>query len=118
MSDTEGQAPPPPPPQPQDDEQCLCTQDKVLQFLNKMADESGIKDLTDPALAEFLSESDSLKGIRDLFHYPKAGTLPHVDPSLVDPESDSIYLCGNSLGLMPKATEEVLKEHLDKWAKM
>ncbi|UMM41942.1 hypothetical protein L5515_017971 [Caenorhabditis briggsae] len=112
----EGQAPPPP--QPEGDQECMCTQDKVLQFLNKMADESGIKDLTDPALAEFLTDSDALKGIRDLFHYPKAGTLPDVDPTLVDPNADSIYLCGNSLGLMPKVTEEVMKEHLDKWAKM
>ncbi|KAF1748053.1 hypothetical protein GCK72_024520 [Caenorhabditis remanei] len=116
MADNEGQAPAPP--QPEGEQECMCTQDKVLQFLNKMADESGIKDLTDPALAEFLTDSDALKGIRDLFHYPKAGTLPDVDTTLVDPEADSIYLCGNSLGLMPKVTAEVMKEHLDKWAKM
>lgn len=41
-----------------------------------------------------------------------------VDPTLVDPESDSIYLCGNSLGLMPKATQTIMMQQLDKWAKM
>ncbi|PIO72217.1 hypothetical protein TELCIR_05858, partial [Teladorsagia circumcincta] len=40
------------------------------------------------------------------------------DLSLCDPEADSIYMCGNSLGLMPKATERIMKEQLDKWAKM
>ncbi|KHJ85144.1 hypothetical protein OESDEN_15134, partial [Oesophagostomum dentatum] len=59
-----------------------------------------------------------LKHVRDQFYYPKCGTLPDADPSLCDPESDSIYLCGNSLGLMPKATERIMKEQLDKWAKM
>ncbi|CAI2357195.1 unnamed protein product [Caenorhabditis sp. 36 PRJEB53466] len=93
------------------------TQQKVNEFLQEMAKAANIDDITDPALAEFLSDSDGLKGIRDLFHYPKAGTLPDVDPTLVDPESDSIYLCGNSLGLMPKATGRKMQEQLDKWAK-
>ncbi|KAL6722743.1 hypothetical protein Aduo_017837 [Ancylostoma duodenale] len=100
------------------EKECICTSEKVMQFLQKMAAESGIADLTDPALAEFLSSSDGLKHVRDQFYYPKCGTLPDVDPSLCDPESDSIYLCGNSLGLMPKATERIMKEQLDKWAKM
>ncbi|CAI5454969.1 unnamed protein product [Caenorhabditis angaria] len=106
------------PPQPETEATCVCTQDKVLEFLNKMSAESGIADLTDPGLAEFLSESDALKVIRDKFHYPKAGSFPDVDASLVDPESDGIYLCGNSLGLMPKATERIMTEQLDKWSKL
>ncbi|VDM78771.1 unnamed protein product [Strongylus vulgaris] len=63
------------------EEDCTCTPERVMQFLQKMAAVS-------------------------------------ADPSLCDPESDSIYLCGNSLGLMPKATERIMQEQLDKWAKM
>ncbi|KAH7692974.1 kynureninase [Aphelenchoides avenae] len=45
-------------------------------------------------------------------------TLPHVDLSMVNPDDDSIYLCGNSLGLMPKATERYTQEQFKKWAEM
>ena len=39
--------------------------------------------------------------------------------SLVKNERDeSIYLCGNSLGLMPKAASEYVNRQFDKWAKM
>ncbi|KAI6243620.1 Kynureninase [Aphelenchoides fujianensis] len=44
------------------------------------------------------------------------GTLPEADKSLVDPKEESIYLCGNSLGLLPKATQGFLDEQLKKWA--
>ncbi|KIH51053.1 hypothetical protein ANCDUO_18864, partial [Ancylostoma duodenale] len=43
------------------EKECICTSEKVMQFLQKMAAESSIADLTDPALAEFLSSSDGLK---------------------------------------------------------
>jgi len=35
-----------------------------------------------------------------------------------DEESECIYLCGNSLGLKPKAVDVYLSRQLDKWAKM
>ena len=38
-----------------------------------------------------------------------------VDLSLCDGEQDSIYLAGNSLGLMPKATRRVMEEQFKKW---
>ena len=92
---------------------------------------SGISDLTDISLAEYMSDADALKHVREQFYYPKCGTLPDgdtkinantskvsVDTLLCDPEADSIYLCGNSLGLMPRATERIMKEQLDKWARM
>ncbi|VDL78784.1 unnamed protein product [Nippostrongylus brasiliensis] len=44
--------------------------------------------------------------------------MPDADLSLCDPDSDAIYMCGNSLGLMPKATKRIMNEQLDKWAKM
>ncbi|VDO68222.1 unnamed protein product [Heligmosomoides polygyrus] len=94
------------------------TRPKGCDLTSGHAVKSGIEDLTDPALAEFLSTSDALGRVRDEFYYPKCGTLPDADLSLCDPESDAIYMCGNSLGLMPKATERIMKEQLDKWAKM
>ncbi|KJH41656.1 kynureninase [Dictyocaulus viviparus] len=100
------------------DIQCVCTSDKVKQFLQQMAMKGGIEDLTSAALAEFLTESDALKFVREQFYYPKCSTLPNADKALCDPESDAIYMCGNSLGLMPKVTERIMNEQLDKWAKM
>ncbi|KAK5986595.1 putative Kynureninase, partial [Trichostrongylus colubriformis] len=97
---------------------CTCTSEKVLQYLQEMAEKCGVTDLTDPKLADFITENDALSRVRDEFYYPKCGTLPEADLSLCDPESDSIYMCGNSLGLMPKATERIMMEQLDKWAKM
>uniref|UniRef100_A0A1I7XVB9 Saposin B-type domain-containing protein n=1 Tax=Heterorhabditis bacteriophora TaxID=37862 RepID=A0A1I7XVB9_HETBA len=101
-----------------EEQEMSCTSDKIKEFLTKMAKECNAKDLTDTCLAEFLSECDALKYLRDQFYYPKCGTLPDVDSSLCDPDADSIYLCGNSLGLMPKPTERIMKEQLDKWAQM
>lgn len=43
--------------------------------------------------------------------------LPDVDLSLVDPEQDSIYFCGNSLGLQPKECKKNIERELDKWSK-
>jgi kynureninase len=41
-----------------------------------------------------------------------------VDKELVNENEESIYLCGNSLGLLPKATKGYLDEQLEKWAGM
>jgi kynureninase len=32
--------------------------------------------------------------------------------------SESIYMCGNSLGLQPKSTSAVVNGELDKWARV
>jgi kynureninase len=37
---------------------------------------------------------------------------------LVDENSDSIYMCGNSLGLQPKGVKKYIDQLLDKWANM
>ncbi|CAD6184983.1 unnamed protein product [Caenorhabditis auriculariae] len=94
------------------------TQEVVLSFMKKMADEMDIFDLTDPKLARMLTKTDRLKRLREHFYYPKCGSLPDVDTSLVDPNKDAIYLCGNSLGLMPRVTERIMREQMDKWARM
>ena len=35
----------------------------------------------------------------------------------VDPSSECVYLCGNSLGLQPKSAEAEVLEVMDSWAK-
>jgi len=51
-----------------------------------------------------LDEEDSLKSYRDKFHLPKQANGEH-----------HIYLCGNSLGLQPKVTEQYIKQELEDW---
>lgn len=54
---------------------------------------------------------------REAFMVPTAGGLPQSDAGLVTPAADCVYLVGNSLGLQPKRTRELVVEELDKWAK-
>ncbi|HVZ95104.1 MAG TPA: kynureninase, partial [Phycisphaerales bacterium] len=49
-----------------------------------------------------------LRSYRDLFHIPKSPA--HSD------HRESIYLCGNSLGLMPRETRAAVDQELDDWA--
>ncbi len=54
--------------------------------------------------ARSLDEKDELKSFRDRFHLPlQKNGEPYV------------YLCGNSLGLQPKQTEEALIQELKDW---
>jgi len=41
-----------------------------------------------------------------------------VDLSLVDKEMDSMYFCGNSLGLQPKEARTLVVQEMDKWQQM
>ncbi len=53
--------------------------------------------------AKELDNKDPLKSCRDLFHIPKVNGR------------DAIYLCGNSLGLMPKAARTYIEQELVAW---
>ncbi len=56
------------------------------------------------SFAQEMDLQDSLSSFRNKFHIPKT------------PDgSESIYLCGNSLGLMPKATREYINQELEDW---
>lgn len=75
--------------------------------------------LTDLSFAKRLDAEDPLQHLRNLFHYPKKCDLPDIDKSLLSgDDEESVYLCGNSLGLMPKLTEQLVNEELVKWAKI
>ena len=40
-----------------------------------------------------------------------------VDQTMVNPEEECVYFCGNSLGLCPKKTREYMEVEIDKWEK-
>jgi kynureninase len=61
----------------------------------------------DEACARRLDEQDPLRRWRDQFHIPPA---PDGRPS--------VYLCGNSLGLQPKATRAMVEQELEDWARL
>lgn len=54
-----------------------------------------------------LDRDDELFRFRESFHIPK-----HTDGT------NSIYLCGNSLGLQPRQTKTFLNQELDDWARL
>ncbi|WP_421943654.1 kynureninase [Pedobacter sp.] len=56
------------------------------------------------AFARHQDAADILKDFRSEFLFPK------------HKENDFIYLCGNSLGLQPKAVKQVLNNQLDNWS--
>jgi kynureninase len=57
--------------------------------------------------AKYQDEIDELSKYRSKFHIPK------------DKDgNDLIYLCGNSLGLQPKATKEAVNQELEDWANL
>ena len=57
--------------------------------------------------ARTLDAHDALAHFRDEFHVPK-----HCDGS------DSIYLCGNSLGLQPKGVRAAIEQELADWERL
>ncbi|VBB28288.1 unnamed protein product [Acanthocheilonema viteae] len=91
---------------------------EIQIHLQRVAQNIGISDLTSFDLAEALDDADPLKFLRNEFAYPKMKTLPHVDLLLVNANDDAIYMCGNSLGLMPKGTKRIMDEQFEKWANM
>ncbi len=68
-------------------------------------DHAGI-DAADHARA--LDHADPLSALRAQFHIPPSPA--HTDGR------DSIYLCGNSLGLQPRSLAGAMKQQLDDWA--
>ena len=57
------------------------------------------------AFAAALDASDPLRDFRARFAIPQHG------------DEDGVYLCGNSLGLLPHDTRDVVQGQLDKWAR-
>lgn len=64
---------------------------------------------TDAQCAARLDAEDPLRSFRGLFHIP---------PSAADPSRPSVYLAGNSLGLMPRAAPAAVQAELEDWARL
>lgn len=107
------------------------TKNQLLKF----AQDAGVSVLSQK-FALYLDSKDELRSQREFFLIPKIGTLPFgeenfseifliskvffiaVDHFLIDPAEESIYLCGNSLGLQPKTMKPLIDAELKKWAEM
>ena len=91
----------------------------LLEKLTQIARENGIEGdpLEDDRLAHILDEKDELAEFRGKFHIPpKRSAVPKEEAaSMANGDEPSIYLCGNSLGLQPKATRERIIQELDDW---
>ncbi|RNI28634.1 kynureninase [Rufibacter latericius] len=58
------------------------------------------------AFAQSLDQADPLRSFRDQFHIPQHNG------------KDTVYLCGNSLGLQPKSARAALEAEMTKWAEL
>eukprot|EP01135_Chromosphaera_perkinsii_P003241 Nk52_evm16s239 gene=Nk52_evmTU16s239 len=79
-----------------------------METLKSLLTKSSCHSMECKEFAEFLDAHDELRHLRDEYFIPpmtaKGGK-----------SKDSIYMCGNSLGLMPKNTEEAVKTEMEKW---
>ncbi len=66
----------------------------------------------DEAFARRLDDLDPLAHFRDEFHIPKRRA------AVTSAGTPALYLCGNSLGLQPKATRDAVLTELDDWARL
>ncbi|KAJ2784168.1 Kynureninase (L-kynurenine hydrolase) [Coemansia javaensis] len=90
---------PPPPPPP-------------MERLRAAALETGLA-LEDPRFALEMDSRDPLAHMRSEFAVPTVAQVTGNSNSSDDP---CTYLCGNSLGLMPRRARAVLDEEMDEWA--
>ncbi|KAJ3148019.1 hypothetical protein HDU86_007587 [Geranomyces michiganensis] len=66
-------------------------------------------------LAEALDERDALKSLRSEFIIPPRKSYA---PDASDPDTPSVYFCGNSLGLQPVGLRSIVNEELDAWGSL
>lgn len=76
---------------------------------------------TSEQAAQALDAADPLAGFRARFAIPRAAAA--AEPATGGPAGaaegeEAVYLCGNSLGLMPRATREAVLEDLDAWSRL
>ncbi|KAH8915961.1 kynureninase [Atractiella rhizophila] len=76
---------------------------------------SGAPSLLDSRFSKWMDNMDDVfKKFRDEFAFPTRGRMGGV--STVDANQPCTYLCGNSLGLMPKQTPSLVQQELSVWA--
>jgi kynureninase len=80
--------------------------------LHELAEKASLK-LGDLKFAQFLDEQDSFKEFQDLFLIPQKKNFTNDGQ-----QGNSIYLCGNSLGLQPKSARQKIEEELNEWERV
>ncbi|SCV70382.1 BQ2448_1776 [Microbotryum intermedium] len=98
----------------------------VQRRLTAVLSASGESSLASPKFAVYLDQQDTVSR-SDQFHFPSVATVrppgeaaalrpnrSSAAPSERDSES-SVYLAGNSLGLMPNSTPKLIQEELEAW---
>ncbi|KAH9871878.1 Kynureninase 1, partial [Plenodomus biglobosus] len=84
--------------------------------------EVATRELCSEAFAKAEDAKDKLSKLREEFRIPTKGDLrnkkfgPQEHPTEKDDSEESIYFCGNSLGLQPRRTKEYVNRYLDTWA--
>ena len=66
--------------------------------------------------ARALDAADALAGYREKFEMPRIADVGGLEAG--GGQEACVYLCGNSLGLMPKATRSAVVQELDDWARL
>lgn len=75
--------------------------------------DTGTSPPPDESYALAQDQQDELRGFRERFVMP---TGPGAQER--EPRGEAVYLCGNSLGLMPKATRDAVNQELDDWSRL
>eukprot|EP01116_Phalansterium_solitarium_P007306 TRINITY_DN19927_c0_g1_i1.p1 TRINITY_DN19927_c0_g1~~TRINITY_DN19927_c0_g1_i1.p1 ORF type:complete len:470 (-),score=39.45 TRINITY_DN19927_c0_g1_i1:61-1470(-) len=84
-------------------------------LLRKQAEANEL-DLLDPKFSAELDKQDQLSHLRHEFLIPKLHAFKDgLSVDSVEGSSEAAYLCGNSLGLQPKATRRYVEEELKEW---
>ncbi|PIA16141.1 kynureninase [Coemansia reversa NRRL 1564] len=84
-----------------------------MEHLLATASKSGL-DLEDLRFAQIMDRADPLARLRNEFAIPTVNQATGRDAA--DGNGLCVYLCGNSLGLMPKQSRRILNEEMDEWA--
>ncbi|XP_021364292.1 kynureninase-like isoform X1 [Mizuhopecten yessoensis] len=106
-----------------DDERCRVAKKAKVDALHPCDELKRIAkeldcEMTEKEFAKHMDNIDPLQSLRQDFYYPKMKEVLGTDLSLVDPDEDCVYFCGNSLGLCPKNTKKYMDVELNKWAKI
>ncbi|XP_064394416.1 kynureninase-like isoform X2 [Halichondria panicea] len=94
----------------------LESKESIQSYLESVAGGEGVG-LDDLRLATTLDNRDKLASFRAKFCLPTISDICEGEKLAADSSQDCVYLTGNSLGLQPKGTKDLIVADLDKWAK-
>lgn len=85
-----------------------------LDYIHGIAESSGAA-MGSAELAAALDAHDELAPLRSRFHVPALHAEHFGEATIRTGAAEQVYLCGNSLGLMPKDARKYVEEELKKW---